>query len=143
MRWIRAANRATTGTEVTVPQSRVLMHLRRRPGVGVSAIAEHLGIGVASASALVDRLVRRGFVARTQDPAERRRVILTLTPEGSARLSAATAATRRHLALALADRTPEERTSIVTAMTALLESIDGWDPDPATDDRAHDAGAER
>jgi DNA-binding MarR family transcriptional regulator len=134
MRWIRTANRATTGTEVTVPQSRVLMHLRRTPGIGVSAVAEHLGIGLASASALVDRLVRRGLVVRAQDPDERRRVILTLTEEGVTRLAAATDATRRHLARALANRTPSERASIATAMGLLLDSVAGWDPDPTADD---------
>jgi DNA-binding MarR family transcriptional regulator len=134
MRWIRTANRATTAADVTVPQSRVLMLLRRTPGIGVSAVAEHLGIGLASASALVDRLVRRGLVDRVQDPAERRRVVLTLTPLGSTRLAIATDATRRHLARALTDLTPVERATITAAMAVLVDSIADWDPDPTTSD---------
>ncbi|MFN8520998.1 MAG: hypothetical protein U0667_16760 [Chloroflexota bacterium] len=58
--------------------------------------------------------------------------MLTLTPEGSACLSAAMDATRRHLARALAGRTGAERRSIVTTMGVLLDSIEGWDPDPTT-----------
>jgi DNA-binding MarR family transcriptional regulator len=133
MRWIRTANRAST-SDVTVPQTRVLMMLRRTPGVGISAVAENLGVGLASASALVDRLARRGLVDRDRDPVERRRVVLTLTPDGSARLATAMDATRHHLARALADRTAAERAAIVATMAVLSDSISGWDPDPTTDD---------
>jgi DNA-binding MarR family transcriptional regulator len=132
MRWIRAANRAGTARELTVPQMRALMLLRRSPGVGISAVAEHQGIGLASASALVDRLVRRGLVDRAQDPDERRRVVLTLTSDGSARLATAIEGTRHHLARALSERTPAERSAIAGSLALLLDSLGSWDPDPAT-----------
>lgn len=124
MRWIREANRANTEPGLTVPQLRAMRLLHRSPGVGVSAIAEHQGIGVASASALVDRLVRRGLVDRTQDPAERRRVMLTLTAEGTARLEATTRATRDRLGVMLRTLTAIQRQDIERAMSVLAAALE-------------------
>jgi DNA-binding MarR family transcriptional regulator len=51
----------------------------RRPGAPLTSVAEHLGVSRSTASALVDRLVRRQLVSRTEDPQKRRCVMLTLT----------------------------------------------------------------
>ena len=48
--------------------------------MGVVALAEHLGIRSASATALVDRLERAGHVERLRDSVDRRRVTVTETP---------------------------------------------------------------
>ena len=47
-------------------------------------LGERLGLGSASATALVDRLERLGHVQRTRDDADRRRVLLTVTPSAKA-----------------------------------------------------------
>lgn len=47
-------------------------------------IAERLDIAPSSASRLLDRLVERGLVARTENPHDRRKTNLALTPEGRA-----------------------------------------------------------
>lgn len=56
-------------------------------------VAKALGRGAPAVSRSVDALVRAGLVERTQDPNNRRRLALRLTPDGrealSARVSAA------------------------------------------------------
>ena len=47
--------------------------------VNAKLLAERLGITAASTSALVDRLVRSGYVEREADPDDRRGIILTAT----------------------------------------------------------------
>jgi DNA-binding MarR family transcriptional regulator len=42
-------------------------------------IATHTGLATASVTSLIDRLERKGFVRRAGDPADRRRVVVTLT----------------------------------------------------------------
>ena len=45
-------------------------------------VAKHLGIGEPTASYLVDKLVRAGLVDRSEDPMDRRRAIVRLSPMG-------------------------------------------------------------
>lgn len=58
----------------------------------IGNLAERLLIQHHSAVELVDRLVESGLVVRTQDPADRRRVLLHLTETAEARLAELSAA---------------------------------------------------
>lgn len=81
MRAIRSRMRANRGG-LSVPQFRALTFVLRNPGTSLSQIAEHLGTSVPAASELVSRLVDQGLLVRATDPAERRRIRLTLSDEG-------------------------------------------------------------
>ncbi|MER6453865.1 MarR family transcriptional regulator [Streptomyces sp900105245] len=54
----------------------------------VRQIADMTGLTTGSATRLVDRLARGGYVARTPDPTDRRRVLVTPVPERVARVTA-------------------------------------------------------
>jgi DNA-binding MarR family transcriptional regulator len=124
MRLIRAEMRGATGSGVSVPQLRALLAVRRQPGTNLSAVAEHLGVGLASASTLVDRLVRQGLLTRVQDPDERRRVRLELTAEGALRLDVARRRASEALAEALASCTAAERSAVRQAMQVLAAATE-------------------
>ena len=47
-----------------------------------TTIAERLLVTTASVTSLVDTLERRGFVARSPDPGDRRKILVTLTADG-------------------------------------------------------------
>jgi DNA-binding MarR family transcriptional regulator len=97
MRRIREEMRARAARGLTVPQLRALLYLRRHPGAGLSAVAEHLGMSPPAASALVDRLVRAGHLERAIHPDERRRIQLRLTRRGLAHVTSAHDAARAWL----------------------------------------------
>jgi len=82
MRFIRTEMRSRRAPSLSVPQFRVLTFLSRRPGAPLTGVSEHLGVARSTASAIVDRLVRRKLVNRTPHPEERRSVVLTLTATG-------------------------------------------------------------
>jgi DNA-binding MarR family transcriptional regulator len=63
-------------------QLRAMYFLRDEEGMSVGRLAELFGIGLPAASLLADRLVRSGYVERRDDPADRRRVLLSLTRTG-------------------------------------------------------------
>jgi DNA-binding MarR family transcriptional regulator len=65
---------------VTVAQWNVLVTLYRGEGVTVAEVARFIETDAAAVSRLVDRLAEKGLVARSADPASRRRVLLALTP---------------------------------------------------------------
>ncbi|PZG29439.1 MarR family transcriptional regulator [Spongiactinospora gelatinilytica] len=47
-------------------------------------LARHLGVGLATVSGIVDRLVRHGLAGRHEDPDDRRVRRVELTPKGKA-----------------------------------------------------------
>jgi len=57
----------------------------------LNQVAKSIARGAPAVSRSVETLVRAGLVERTQDPHNRRRLALRLTPEGRERLSAPTA----------------------------------------------------
>jgi DNA-binding MarR family transcriptional regulator len=66
---------------LTMSQAKVLYLLALGP-LRISEAAHRLGVATPTASQLIDRLVELGFVVRRDDPADRRHVVVTSTPEG-------------------------------------------------------------
>lgn len=58
--------------DLTMSQLKSLMLLVETGGLSGRELAERLGIGAPAVTALVDRLVLRGYVRREDDPADRR-----------------------------------------------------------------------
>ncbi|MBE3576217.1 MAG: MarR family transcriptional regulator [Limnochordales bacterium] len=108
MRLIRTEMRQQVSGQLSVPQLRVLAYLGRNPGACLADVAGHLGVTNPTASAMVDRLVRRGLVERAQHSEERRRAVLRLTADGVALLERARGLTRDKLAQALATLSQRE-----------------------------------
>lgn len=94
MRLLREEMRAEAGDALSVPQFRALAFLDRTPGASLTAVARFLGVADATASTMVERLVRRRLVQRDGDPTERRRIVLALTAPGATLLERARARAR-------------------------------------------------
>ncbi len=70
------------GVDVTMSQAKCLYIVSVRPGIGMSAMAEQLRVGLSAVSGLVDRLVEHGYLERREDPTDRRQQQLSLTSAG-------------------------------------------------------------
>lgn len=68
--------------ELTFAQSRALFMLAARKELTVSQLAKLLDVGKATASILVQQLVERGLVTRTEQETDRRHTVLRLSPKG-------------------------------------------------------------
>ena len=119
MRFIRTEMRSRRAPSLSVPQFRVLTFLSRRPGAPLSSVAEHLGVTRSTASAIVDRLVRRKLVSRTAHPQERRCVVLTLTPAGAQHHQQAREAACAHMAKVLAGLSAADLLQVTEGLTLL------------------------
>jgi DNA-binding MarR family transcriptional regulator len=71
-----------TGALLSTAQIGVLDHLDAIAATTLSDLAAHLGVTPGTMSVAVDRLVKGGYVTRTVDDADRRRVQLRLTDAG-------------------------------------------------------------
>lgn len=69
---------------VTYPQYLVLLALWERDGLGVNELGERLFLDSGTLTPLLKRMEAGGWVQRSRDEADERRVRVTLTPEGRA-----------------------------------------------------------
>lgn len=123
MQFIRAEMRRQGGTNLlSVPQFRALRFLSQYPGASLSNLAEHLGVTRATASSIVERLVRRGLIQRVEHHQERRRNVHTLTPVGAKHLQQARDLAQSRLASVLAEL-PEAKLLQVAEGTSLLKDV--------------------
>jgi DNA-binding MarR family transcriptional regulator len=72
--------------QLTLTEYDVLFNLSRQPGrrLRIRDLGGHMLISQPSVSRMVDRLVRRGLLAKTNDPEDARGIIVELTDEGFA-----------------------------------------------------------
>ncbi len=106
--------------ELTVAQYRVLCALDSGAEAS-SSLAEKLAVSAPSVTTVVDGLVTRGFVDRRHDSGpDRRRVSISLTPEGRRLADAARVAVARRLSSIL------ERLASEEAATAAVRGLGLW-----------------
>lgn len=108
---------------LTMPQFRAMAYLYRKSGSALHKLADHLGITPATCSSLVDRLVKRGLVARRTNPANRREVVLTLTRGGVARVETARDAARRQIARVLSGLSPSTLRVLTGSLSVLSDVL--------------------
>jgi DNA-binding MarR family transcriptional regulator len=133
---VAARSLSEAAEEVTLTQYRSLVVLASRGPQSVAALAEELAVTPSTASRLCERLVRKGLVARREDPHDRRAVRVALTAEGRALVDAVTERRRAEIARLLDAVPADARRSLVDALQLLAaaagevpeqEWSTGWD----------------
>jgi MarR family transcriptional regulator, lower aerobic nicotinate degradation pathway regulator len=100
----------------------VLTSVARFGPLSQSQLAAYLGIERQQMVNLVDHLVRAGLVVRTGDPADRRRLRITLTASGRRVRKEAVAAARRHEQTAFGGLSPDEQEQLTGLLLRLVPS---------------------
>lgn len=67
---------------ITGPQRLVIRMVGCRPGISAGDLAELLHVHPSTLTGVLQRLHRRGLIARSEAPDDRRRAVLRLTPRG-------------------------------------------------------------
>ncbi|MGA8209390.1 MAG: MarR family transcriptional regulator [Nocardioidaceae bacterium] len=118
-----AQSLAETDVAVTLPQWRMLVILDRYGPLAMSAVAARMGVHPSGATRTGESLVRLGLVSRSDDPADRRRLLLDLTEDGS-RFVASLLQTRRRAITRVVERvSPERRDRLAAAMRDFAEAV--------------------
>ena len=108
-------------SSVTLPQLRVLYHLRRHPGSTTGELARRLGITVSTTSGLVIKLVDRGLITRGSLADDRRQAPLRLSDEGAGLLGELSDEARTFLG-SVADRLGDDLDTVTLALERLAEA---------------------
>ncbi|MFD9392121.1 MarR family winged helix-turn-helix transcriptional regulator [Streptomyces sp. NPDC060000] len=108
--WLMAAEESRP--RLPARQLHALRTVRRRPELNLTALAEHLGVGLPTASRLCDRLEAAGLLERTVQPRNRREVQLVVTAYGQRLLTDVAERRVRRLAAVFEAMTPAQRTAL-------------------------------
>ncbi|MGO8686722.1 MAG: MarR family winged helix-turn-helix transcriptional regulator [Candidatus Dormibacteria bacterium] len=107
---------------LTLSQLRVLHLLRDQPA-SCGHLAEHLGITASTATALIDRLVRRGLIERRPRPGDRRVTDLALSDAARSLIEAAAARKGGEVRAAVEDLAPADRQRLAVLLDHLAARV--------------------
>jgi DNA-binding MarR family transcriptional regulator len=113
---------------VTMHQVEALRHLRQSGGMTMAELAQSQHIGLSSATALADRLLRQGLAQRTSDPNDRR-VVRVVPTDAARQLVERFCVARLHTATRTLGALDDDE---VATLLALLTKIAG-EPDSEAD----------
>jgi len=124
MRISRELRREARAVGVSPEQVSLLAAIKAEPGIGVRELAGRERISPPAMTKHVDRLERDGLVARTPNPADRRRVGLALTDEGQRALRRVRSRRTAWLATRLRGLTHDELAALAAAVEPLSRLLD-------------------
>ncbi|GHO98837.1 hypothetical protein KSF_088850 [Reticulibacter mediterranei] len=104
---------------LSLPQIRLLFVLFHLAPATIGQIADRLHIGQSAASLQVDKLVQAHLAERSDDPNDRRRAIVRLTPAGEALLGRQRAGQQRLHAI-LNDLDDTQLSVVINTLTTIL-----------------------
>jgi DNA-binding MarR family transcriptional regulator len=114
-------------SDVTIAQSRLLMGIDAE-GTRLSVLADRAQVAKQTATALVDKLERAGYVERAPDPSDGRARLVRLTPRAQAALPIARAEEARIEAEWEAHLGTKRMVQLRAALSALREITDRYGP---------------
>jgi DNA-binding MarR family transcriptional regulator len=115
----RLARRKMPDDTLTFGQFAVLQLLFQHGPLAMGTIAEHLGISLAGATGIIDRLVHAGVVKRARSQEDRRVVWVDLSPAGRERMRKMQQERHQHMLSLLEPLSEQELATLVN----LLEVI--------------------
>jgi DNA-binding MarR family transcriptional regulator len=119
----RAVRTSHTAPDVnSLVQLRTMHMLAARP-LTFKQLCTGRGVAAPTLSRSINAMVRRGWIARTPDPLDKRKLLLALTVKGRKHLQNAAGATQRALANQLKSLNASERTRIIDALDLLASAL--------------------
>ncbi len=100
----------------------------------VSDLGEGLGITIAAASQMLERLVQLGLVRRTEDPQDRRAKKLVLTDRGCRVIEESVQARQGWASELVSSLSPDEKEQVAAAVRLMVDKINLMDHAPRKDD---------
>src|SRR5436305_10907898 len=119
---VTAQSFASVEDRVTLPQFRILVILASRGPQNLRSVAQGLGVNPSAATRLCDKLVSAGLIHRTDDPADRRNLVLRLTTDGHQLVQSVIDQRSTAIAAVLAKMPPRLRDDLLPALRAFADA---------------------
>jgi DNA-binding MarR family transcriptional regulator len=128
---VAAQSVASVEERVTLPQLRVLVMIASRGPQNLASVAAGLGVHASNGTRMCDKLVNAGLLHRSDDPTDRRNLVLQLTSSGQQLVDSMTEHRRTAIANVLAKMPAQLRSDLVPALLAFAEGAGEIPPDEA------------
>jgi DNA-binding MarR family transcriptional regulator len=122
--------------ELTFAQVRALIILAAKKSLTVSQLAKLLDVGNPTASILIQKLVERGLVTRTEDETDRRQTVVRLSEQGSEIGAGRRSQREKQWQHWLGRLSDEELSGLARGLSALLVVMNADAQDVRDDDSA-------
>jgi DNA-binding MarR family transcriptional regulator len=109
---------------LTFGQFSALIILYNLGPLPMGTVAEHLGISMASATGMIDRLVHSGWVDRSRSESDRRVVSVDLTSQGREKMTAKQQARRRQIQELFEPLTETDLTQLLRMLEKVAERVE-------------------
>lgn len=119
---VTAQSVASVEDQVTLPQLRVLVMIASRGPQNLASVAQGLGVHSSNATRTCDKLVDASLIHRSDDPADRRNLVLRLTASGWQLVQTMTEHRRTAIENVLAKMPPQLRNDLAPALLAFAEA---------------------
>ena len=111
-----------TSRLVSAHQASILDHLDDVDPTNLTVLAAHMGVTASTMSLNIDRLERKGYVARKRDRFDARRVNLLLTAAGLRLKNAQSVLEPQRVRLMLKQLTPKQRDQALQGLVVLAQA---------------------
>ena len=98
-----------------------LFRLHYRGSCGVTDLGEEMGVSIAAASQLLDKMVQQGLADRTEDPSDRRNKHIRLTDAGQELAQQALEARQGWMQPLVDELNPAQQIQVENALRLLIE----------------------
>ncbi|MBP8613233.1 MAG: MarR family transcriptional regulator [Firmicutes bacterium] len=105
--------------DITTPQFLALQVLRDEPGITMGELCDKLFLACSTATDLVDRMEKNGYVNRQRDAEDRRVIRLFITEKGEEIIHEVIMARRRYVDQILKQLSAEETEQLATSLEKL------------------------
>lgn len=127
-RSMRGWKRFARDTGLSMPQFSIMMQLHYRGPCSISDIGDRFETTSAAASQLAEKLVHSGYLARTEDPNDRRTKLLSLSPKGRDLIEQGMKARYDWVDGLVSHLNPEEMRRIAEALELMAGAAQQTDP---------------
>ncbi len=110
---------------LTVPQLKCLFYISNQGKTNFRKLADRLKVSPSNITGIIDRLVEQGLVSRTENPEDRRVLLLQATNEGETLVTELREKRSIYLSQTLTDLSPEELDSIAQGLALLVRATEG------------------
>ncbi len=108
---------------LTGPQLLVMQAIMRGGSVSAGALAQAVSLSQGTVTSILDRLERRGLVQRKRSPEDKRKVLVTLSAQGSEVLLGAPTPLQESFIRAFRDLREWEQTQILSSLQRVAEMM--------------------
>lgn len=100
-----------------------MLYLDKRKEATMTELVDYINSPMSTATGIVDRLVKSGYIKRERSETDRRIVILTLTEEGSSLINKLKDTIQSYLNMIVDDLTEEEKQLMTNIMFKIMSNL--------------------